>query len=102
MRPRRAQALHERREVRVAAELAVARREPLEIEVGERIRGAACPRDAVALQEGLAHEMRGLAPADVDARLAEVHRQKLPVYVRDVKKRKVAERGDMVERVCRL
>ena len=101
VRPRGAQALHERGEVRVAADLAVAARGTLEIEVGEGVRRGAARADAEMLQEGFTHEVRRtpgrFGNADIHARLAEVHWQQLRVRIGHVQQRNIAERRQIVE-----
>ncbi len=72
------QALDQRGQVREAADLAVAPRGLLEVEVGERMRHRRAGRHPGRLQQVLAHQVRQLAlhgaDAEVDARLAEVDR----------------------------
>ncbi len=100
--PLGADALHQRREVRVAANLAVGARGALEVEVGEGVGLARAGRDPERLQQVLAHEVRRpsrrLADADVHARLPEPRRTELGVGVGDVQQRDVAEARHAVER----
>ena len=99
-RPRRPELPDQRREVREAAGLAVGARGFLEVEIGERVRLARSRRDAEMLQQRLADQVRRLAlggaEAEVDVRLAEVHRQQLRVAVGEVQQARVAERLDAV------
>jgi hypothetical protein len=92
MRPRGAQALDQRRKMREAADLAVAPGQRLELEVRTGVRQRAASLQAVLLQGMLAHRV-----VDIDARLAEIHRQELRVRVRDVQQRDVAERRHVVQ-----
>ena len=89
-----------------AADLAVAARGLLEVEVRERMRRRRARPHAHALEQRLAHQVRQLSlhrpHAEVHARLAEVDRPQLRVRVGHVQQRQVAERGDFVERVGSL
>src|SRR5688572_30085838 len=103
MRPRGAQALHQRGEVRVAADLAVAPRQPLEVEVREGVRPSAAWLNAKRLQECRSDDVRrparSLAEAEIYARFAEMDRQELRVHVGDVQQAGVAEGRGFVELV---
>jgi hypothetical protein len=103
VRARRAQTLDQRGEVRVAADLAVAVRGALEIEIGEGMRRCAARGDAEMFQERLAHQVRraalGRAHAEIHARLAEIDGPELRVRVGHVQERYVAERRHLVELV---
>jgi hypothetical protein len=101
VRARGAQALHQRREVREAADLAIALRGALEVEVCERVGLGRSLGEVEMPEKSLAHEMRRLAGrrpgADVDRGLAEVDRRELRVRIRDMQQRDVAERRHVVE-----
>ena len=106
VRPRGAQPLHQRRDMRVAAHPAVAARGGFEIEVRERVRLRAGGRDAVMGEEPLADEMRRVALiflyADVYARLAEVDRKELRMHIGDMQQGHVAEGRELIELIGRL
>ena len=91
MRPRGAQALHQRREMGVAPHAAVAARGGFEIEVREGVRLCRAWRNPVLSEERFAHHVWRVAIADVDVRLSEMHREELRVHVGDVQQRDVAE-----------
>jgi hypothetical protein len=94
--------LHQGGEMRVAAHAAVAARGALEIQVRERVRPRCAGRDAVVAEHGLADQVRRTSIADVDARLAEMHRQELRVHIGDMQQRDVAEGGELIELIRRL
>ena len=102
VRPRGAQPLHQRRDMRVAAHPAVAARGGFEIEVREGVRLRAAGRDGVMAKKPLADEMRRMAIADVYVGLAEVDRQELRVHIGDVQQRNVAEGRELIELIRRL
>ena len=83
-----------------AAHVAVAMGSLLIIEEGEGIRRAATRLDAEMLEKCLADQMRRLAghcaDADIDARLAEIDRQKLRVAVGHMQHAGIAESPDIV------
>jgi hypothetical protein len=76
-------------------------RQHLEIQVGEGVRLRASRLDPVLLQKIDADQVRRLAVADVDARLAEIHRQELRMHVGDVQQAHIAEARHFVQLVCR-
>ena len=80
--------------------LAVGPRGLDEVEVGERMRLGRRGRDAEALEQVFADEVRRLAgrlaDAEVHARLAEMHRQQLRVAVGEVQQVHVAEARQVV------
>ena len=81
--------------MREAADLAVARRRALEIEVGEGMRLHGVGRDPEMPQQRIADQVRGFAAcgtdAEIEVRLPEVHRQQLRVAVGEVQQAQVAE-----------
>ncbi len=103
MRARGAQALDQGRDMREAAQLAVAARRGLVVEAGEGVRQPAAARHAEMLQERLSDQVRRLARRgahpDIEARLAEIGRQQLRMRVGDVQQRNVAEGRQLVELV---
>ncbi len=104
--PLGAQPLHQCREVREAANLAVGHGGLDKVETGEGMRGGrACP-DAEMPQECLAHQMRWLAGSrahtDVHARFPKVHGQQLRVTVGDVQQAHIAEGRQVVQRGCQV
>ena len=101
MRPAGAQPLHERGEMGIAAELAEAPRQRLEIHVRKRVRRGAAALEAVALEQVLADEVRRPSVPEIDARLTEIHRQQLRMHVGDVQQRHIAEGRQIVERLAR-
>lgn len=100
-RSTRPQALHQRREVREAARLAVDARGALEIQMAEGVRLRARRRDAEAPQQGLADQVRraarGRSNAEVRVGLAEIVRQQLRMAVGEMQQVDVAEAGYVVE-----
>ena len=96
-----AQAVDQRLQMREAAEPAVAVRGLREIEIGEGVRQPRFRRDAEMLEKGLADQMRRpaghAADAEIDARLAEIHRRKLRMRVGHVQHARIAELADVVE-----
>src|SRR5712692_1525107 len=99
MGPRRAQALHQRYEMREAAELAVALRGSSEIEMREGICRRAVSGNSVLLEKRFADEVRRSPVTETDAGLPEINREQLAVGVREVQQRNVAERRHVVELV---
>ena len=95
-----AQAPHQRRQVREAAHPAVALGQRREIAVRERVRLAAAGRDAEALEERRADQVRRAAArraeAEVGVRLAKVQRQQLRVAVGEVQQPQFAERRQRI------
>ena len=70
------------------------------IEKCKRVGLAAAGRDAEMIEKGAADQMRRLAAhgadADIDARLAEINRQKLRVRVGQMQDARIAEAADVV------
>ena len=98
------QALDQRGQVREAADLAVAPRRLLEIEVGEGMGVGASRRGTLATFSRCSPTRCGswpfmLADAEVDAGLAEVDRLQLRMAVGHVQERDVAELRHVVQRV---
>ena len=96
-----AQPVDQRLQMREAAELAEPRGAFLEIETGEGIGIGAIGLDAEAIEESLADQMRRLAlhraDAEIDARLAKIHRQQLRMGVGHVQDARVAEAFEIVD-----
>src|SRR4051812_35967046 len=88
--------------MRVSAGRAIALRERGEIYVGEGVSRPAVLFDPEFIEKRVADEMRRPAIADVDARLAEIRRQELRMYIREMQQRDVAECRQLVELVGRL
>ena len=93
------------RETIEPADAAVALRERGEILRGQRIGGRRAGRDVEMRQEVLAGDVREraarLADAEVERRLAEIHRHELRVQVGEMQDRDVAERVEAEELVLR-
>ena len=93
--------LHQRGEMREAADLAVDPRCLHVVQASEGMRLRCARRDAEVRQQRLAHQVRRTARggphADVHARLAEVQRQQLGVTVGEVQKADVAEARQIVQ-----
>ena len=104
VRPFRAQALHQRGEVREAADFAVGFCRAGIVQVGKRMGTGSAGLDLKMLEQVLADKMRRvarlLADADVDIRLAVVDRQKLRMAVGEVQERDIAEAGQLIERIA--
>ncbi len=96
-----AQAIDQRLQMREAAELAEPRGGFLEIEKGESVGVGAVRLDAEAVEEGAADQMRRLslhdADPEIDARLAEIHRQQLRMRVGHVQDARIAEAFEIVD-----
>ena len=96
----RLQPLDQRRKVREASDLTVHFCRGNEIARRECMRVTRSRRNAEVTQERLAHQMRwasrGIANAEVDARLAKVRRQQLGVTIGEVQKMHVAEARHVV------
>ncbi|XQU69245.1 hypothetical protein OJJOAM_001976 [Cupriavidus sp. H18C1] len=95
------QLLDQRGQMREPADLAVAARGLVEIEIGEGVRLGAARRDPVVLEQGLADQVRRLAgivpDAQVDAGLAEMDRQQLRMAVGEMQQVHVAEARHVVQ-----
>ena len=100
-RTARLQPLDQRGEMCEAANLAIGSCRRDEISRGEGVRVARPRRDAEVAQEGPAHQMRrtsrSIAQAEVDARLAKVRRQQLPMTIREVQQMHVAKARHVVD-----
>ena len=93
LRPHR---LDDRRGTVETADAAIGLRQRLEVLEGQRIGVRRFFRNAVALQERLAGDVRrlalGVADPEIERRLAEIERRQLAVDVGDVQQRHVADR----------
>ncbi|MCY1297115.1 hypothetical protein D9M70_465420 [compost metagenome] len=101
--PARLEPLDQRGEVRKPADLAVAARGLVEIEVGERMRLRRAGADAVVAQQRVADQVRRLAgvvaDAEVDVGFAEIHRPQLRMAVGEMQQVDVAEARQVVHRL---
>ncbi len=95
--------LHERREMREAADAPVDGGRPREVEMRQRVGLARARRDAEVAQQALAHQVRRPvcrgADAQVHARLAEVDGAQLRVTVGEMQQADVAELRRVIQRV---
>ncbi len=96
-----AQPVDQRLQMRKAAELAEPYRGLLEIEAGEGIGVGAVGPDAETVEKGAADQMRRpalhRADAEIDARLAKIHRQQLRMGIGHVQDARIAEALEVVD-----
>ena len=96
-----AQPVHQRLQMRKAAELAESSGSLFKFDTGEGIGVGAVGADTEAIEEGLADQMRRVAPhradAEIDAGLAKKDRPKLRMHIRHVQDAGVAEALQIVD-----